>query len=107
MDKPLRYLALAAKSGAWVSGSDSCEKYIRSGKKGTLILAADASEPTKKTFSRLAQSFGLPVYNTACTKNLLAHATGRATPISVGVVTNNGLAQAFLSASDALNTEEE
>ena len=107
MDKPLRYLALAAKSGAWVSGSDSCEKYIRSGKKGTVFFAKDASESTKRFFIQMTHSFSLPNYTTIYPKEMLAHATGRASPISVGMVTNEGLTQAFLAAVNALNTEEE
>lgn len=44
------FLGLAMKARKIVSGEDTCERMIKSGKVVLLIIAADASDNTKKNF---------------------------------------------------------
>lgn len=44
------FLGLAAKAGRLLSGDDTCDRALKSGKVHLLIVAEDASELTRKTF---------------------------------------------------------
>lgn len=47
------FLGLAAKAGQVVSGDDTCERAIRSGKAKLVIVAEDATDNTKKKFNNI------------------------------------------------------
>ena len=47
MDKVYSLLGLAKKAGQLLSGDDTCERTIKSGKAVLVIVAGDASENTK------------------------------------------------------------
>ncbi len=49
-DKIYGFLGLAAKAGKVVSGEETCERAIKSGKAKIVIVAEDASQNTKKKF---------------------------------------------------------
>ena len=51
--KAASYIGLAKKSGRLVSGEYMVEKTIKEGKAELVIVAADASENTKKNFNLL------------------------------------------------------
>ena len=44
------FLGLATKAGKLISGEESCEKAIKSGKACLIIVAEDASDNTRKKF---------------------------------------------------------
>ncbi len=54
------YVGLAAKGGKVVSGEFSTEKAVKSGRASLVILAADASENTKKKFTNMCEFYELP-----------------------------------------------
>ena len=50
-NKVYSFLGLATKAGKLISGEDTCERAVKSGKVGLLIVAEDAYEITKKKFN--------------------------------------------------------
>ncbi|MCX7711831.1 MAG: ribosomal L7Ae/L30e/S12e/Gadd45 family protein [Clostridia bacterium] len=50
-NKVYSFLGLATKAGKVVSGDETCERAIKSGKVFLTLIARDASENTKKKFS--------------------------------------------------------
>lgn len=53
-------LGLATKAGKLVSGSDVCERALKSGKVTMVILSEDASEATKKSFRDMCEYRKIP-----------------------------------------------
>lgn len=103
--KAIRYLSLAAKAGKLVSGMDDCEKSIKTGRGGLLILAADAGGNTVRRARALSDEKRVAVLHTAYSKSELSAAIGRGSAVSLVLVTDGGLAEAFASAH-ALEQEE-
>ncbi len=54
-------LGLAVRAGQVKGGAEAVKKSINGGKSRLVILAADASEGTKRSFRRLAGTRGVPV----------------------------------------------
>lgn len=54
-------LGLAVRAGRVRGGAEAVKNSIRGGKSRLIILAMDASEGTKRTFRRLADSSGIPI----------------------------------------------
>ena len=54
-------LGLAVRAGQVKGGAEAVKKSIHGGKSRLVILAADASEGTKRSFRRLAGTRGVPV----------------------------------------------
>jgi ribosomal protein L7Ae-like RNA K-turn-binding protein len=55
MDKVYSLLGLAKKAGQLVSGDETCEKAIKSGKAELVVVAGDASENTKDRFNSMCK----------------------------------------------------
>ncbi|PYG88412.1 ribosomal protein L7Ae-like RNA K-turn-binding protein [Ruminiclostridium sufflavum DSM 19573] len=55
MDKVYSLLGLAKKAGQLVSGDETCERNIKSGKAVLVIVARDASENTKDKFKSICK----------------------------------------------------
>lgn len=102
--KAIRYLSLAAKAGKLVSGADDCEQTVKKGKRGLLILACDAGSSTARRAGTLA-SDRVRLFPCRYTKSELSAAIGRASPVSLALVTDEGLAGAF-AAAHATEQEE-
>lgn len=98
-EKAIRYLSLAAKAGGIVIGADECEKAIRRGKGGLLLLASDAAGNAVRRAQVLSAQPRVELMATVYTKAELAAALGRGTAVAVALVTNNELARAFITAS--------
>lgn len=54
-NKTYSFLGLATKAGQLISGEDSCERAIRSGKAKLVIVAEDSSDNTKKKFENMCK----------------------------------------------------
>lgn len=102
--KAIRYLSLAAKAGKLVSGSDDCEKAIKKGRRGLLILASDAGGNAARRAATLAAD-RVGFFPCRYTKSELSAAIGRGSAVSLVLVTDEGLAGAF-AAAHALEQEE-
>ena len=61
-DSVLSMLSIAAKSGNVVSGEFSTEKSVKTGKGFLVLVAADASENTRKKFSNMCEFYEVPIY---------------------------------------------
>ncbi len=55
-------LGLAMKAGRLVSGEFLTEKAVKSGKAAMVIVAADASDNTKKMFTDMCTYYKVPLY---------------------------------------------
>ena len=55
VDRIYSFLSLATKAGKVVSGEETCERSLKSGKVFLVIVAVDASDNTKKKFSDMCK----------------------------------------------------
>ena len=94
MNKILQYAGLATRAGKAFGGGLQTETLIRSGKAKVLILAADASDNTKKKLINLADTHHVPVVETG-DRESLGRATGKEYRSAV-VLTDRGFADAVL-----------
>ena len=70
IDRFLSMIGLAMKAGEAVSGDMSCEELVRSGEKGVLILAADASGNTSKKYTDKCAYYEVPLIRTSSKSEL-------------------------------------
>ena len=68
-NKVLSLLGLATKAGKIASGEFSTEKSVKSGKGFLVLVAADASENTKKKFRNMCEFYEVPVYSSRIKRN--------------------------------------
>ena len=97
MNKPnpiCSLLGLAARGRNLVSGEFSTEKAVKEGKAFVVIVAADASDNTRKKFQDMCDYRGIPIYYTE-DKEALGHAIGSEMRASIAV-TDEGLARAVI-----------
>ena len=76
-DRFLSMIGLAMKAGCVASGDFACENKVRSGERGVLVLAEDASKNTAKKFQDKCAYYGVPLI-TARTKEDLGKTIGKA-----------------------------
>lgn len=92
-DKVLSMLGIAAKAGGVASGEFSTEKAVKEGRAYLVIVAADASENTKKSFRNMTDFYEVPMYLYA-DRETLGHFIGKEFRASLAV-TNEGLAHSI------------
>ena len=92
-DKILGYLGLATKAGKLVSGEFMTVKAVKDGRARIVLVAADASDNTKKMFSNMCEFYHVPMY-TLCNKEQLGHAMGKQFRASLAVL-DDGFAKAI------------
>ena len=92
-DKVLWMLGIAAKAGGVASGEFSTEKAVKDGRAYLVIVAADASENTKKNFRNMTDFYEVPMYLYG-DKEILGHFIGKEFRASLAV-TNEGLAHSI------------
>lgn len=59
--KVYSFIGLATKAGKLISGEDTCERAIKSGKVSLIIVAGDASDNTKKKFHDMCRYRGVNI----------------------------------------------
>lgn len=94
MNNGLSMVGLATRAGKTVSGEFATEKSIKEGKAKVVIVAADASDNTKKLFSNKCEYYGVPIFITG-TKEELGAVTGNKTRASLAV-TDIGLGKVII-----------
>ncbi|WNV59500.1 ribosomal L7Ae/L30e/S12e/Gadd45 family protein [Oscillospiraceae bacterium NTUH-002-81] len=99
--KVLSLLGLSAKSGNLVSGEFSTEKAVKEHKAALVVVAEDASDNTKKSFSNMCAYYHVPMIVFA-DKETLGHAIGKQFRASVAV-TQDGFAKAILKLTESDN----
>ncbi len=84
-NKILSYIGLATKAGLCVSGEFMTEQQVKSGAAALVIVAADASENTKKMFRNMCEFYKVPIYFYA-DKDTLGHAMGKEFRASLAIL---------------------
>ena len=101
MNKTLSMISLATKAGRTASGEFCTENEVKSGKAELVVIAADASDNTKKKFQNMCDFYKVPIYFYG-DKETLGHAMGKEIRASLAI-TDAGFAK---SISKYLDTEE-
>ncbi len=91
--KLLPLLGFAQKAGKLASGEVAVEHAVRAGKARLVLIAADASDNTKKSYRDLA-AYHQVAYHEGLSKDELGHATGRPSRAALAV-TDAGFAKAI------------
>lgn len=86
-------IGLAARGRNAVSGEFMAQKAIKGRKARLMIVAADASENTRKHFSDMCAHYGVPIYIYG-DRLALGKATGKEARVDV-VITEKGLADSI------------
>ena len=106
MDKALGYLGLAARAGKIRAGAEDCAKELQKRKKGLLVAASDASGNTMDR-ARVMTTGRAALFCAAYTKRQIAGAIGRAAPVALVLICDEGLAKAFAAAAGSERGEQE
>ena len=93
-NKALSMLSIATKAGSTVTGEFSTEKAVKEGRACLVVVAADASDNTKKMFSNMCEFYHVPMY-TMSNKEILGHAIGKQFRASLAVL-DEGLTNAII-----------
>ena len=88
IDKAMNMISMAMKAGKLVSGEFACEQAIKDGSGCLCVIATDASENTKKSFSNSCEFYGIK-YIEYGTKESLGHAIGKEYRASIVVCDEN------------------
>ena len=102
LNKGLSLLSLATRAGKTKSGNFQTEQAVKSGTAYLVIIAADASENTKKKFRNMCSFYDVPILFYA-DQDTLGHAMGKEFRTSVAV-TDAGFADEI---EKQLTVEEE
>ena len=100
-NKFLGMLGLAKRAGKVQTGEDICSKAVKSGVSKLIIVACDASDNTKKSFSNMCAYYHVPMIVFA-DKETLGHAIGKQFRASVAV-TQDGFTKAILKLTESDN----
>ena len=93
-DKVLSLIGLAMKAGKCASGEFMTEREAKSGRASLVVVAADASENTKKKFRDMCDFYEVPIcfYGD---KDTLGHAMGKEFRASLAIL-DEGFAEGIL-----------
>ena len=93
-DKVLSLIGLAMKAGKCASGEFMTERETKSGRASLVVIAADASENTKKKFRDMCDFYEVPIcfYGD---KDTLGHAMGKEFRASLAIL-DEGFARGIL-----------
>lgn len=103
--KVLSLAGLAARAGKIASGEFSVEKAVKSGKGYLVIVAADASDNTRKKFSNMCDYYKVPILFLE-TREELGRAVGKEFRASIAVL-DAGFAKAMLNEESQRQKKEE
>lgn len=104
-NKVLSLAGLAARAGKIASGEFSVEKAVKSGRGHLVIVAADASDNTRKLFSNMCEYYEVPILIME-TKEELGRAVGKELRASIAVL-DAGFAKAMLKEEGQRQKKEE
>ncbi|MCI8730575.1 MAG: 50S ribosomal protein L7ae [Lachnospiraceae bacterium] len=104
-NKVLSLAGLAARAGKIASGEFPVEKAVKAGKGHLVVVAADASDNTKKKFSNTCKYYQVPILFME-TKEELGRAVGREFRASIAVL-DAGFAEAMLKEVSQQQKKEE
>lgn len=96
MEKIFGMLGLARRAGKLIYGSDASVNAVRSGKAKAVILAADASDRTKKLMRSKCTSFEAPLFEIEASCDELGKKLGKS-GISVLSISDINFAKAIIN----------
>lgn len=99
LNRALSMLSIAAKAGKVVSGGFMSEKAIQEGRAYLVVIAADASDNTKKKFTDKSTYYHVP-YRIIGDGEMLGKMIGKQSRTTV-TVTDQGLAQQIIKKIDS------
>ena len=99
VDKALGYLGLAARAGRLTVGTEDCVKESRRRTGGLIVAASDAGESALRQAAFLAGQGRGRAFRCGYTKQELGRAAGRAGPVALAIIWDEGLAKAFEAAA--------
>lgn len=91
--KMMNLLSMAQRANKLLSGEFAVEKTVPTGKVKLLLVAADASEASKKQYTDMAAAYDVPLY-TVLTKDELGQCIGKAHR-AVAAVLDKGFSNAL------------
>lgn len=93
-NKILSLISLATKAGKTASGEFCTEKEVKTGRAALVIVAADASDNTKKKFQNMCDYYEVPIcfYKD---KDTLGHAMGKEFRASLAIL-DEGFAKGIM-----------
>jgi ribosomal protein L7Ae-like RNA K-turn-binding protein len=97
------FLGLAMKAGRVVSGEETCERTLKTGKVSLVIVSDDASDNTKKRFRDMCSYRNVDIRFFGV-KEMLGKFTGKAVR-SVVAITERGFAAHLMEMIDNRGTE--
>lgn len=95
VDRVLNQISIAMKAGKLASGEFACEEAIKDGSGFLCIIASDASDNTKKSFSNSCDFYNVKLVEYG-TKESLGHAIGKEFRASI-VVRDENLSLSILN----------
>jgi ribosomal protein L7Ae-like RNA K-turn-binding protein len=104
-DRLLSLIGLAQKAGKVASGEFSTERSVKDGKAYCVIVAADASDNTKKNFTDMCSYYQIPVYFYG-NKETIGRAIGKEFRASMAV-NDEGFAKNIAKQITVLSSEGE
>ena len=87
-NKVLSFIGICMKAGHLVSGEFSVEKSVKSGHAWLVLVAADASDNSKKQYTNMCRYYQVPLYFIS-SKEELGHALGKEYRASLAVQDEN------------------
>ena len=87
-NKVLSFIGICMKAGHLVSGEFSVEKAVKSGHAWLVLVAADASNNSKKQYTNMCTYYQVPLYFIS-SKEELGHALGKEYRASLAVQDEN------------------
>ncbi len=103
-NKALSLLGIATKAGKTATGEFSTEKAVKEGRACMVLVAADASENTKKKFRNMCSYYHV-AYRELGDKVTLGNACGKEFRASLAV-TDHGLADAIIKQIESYDNLE-
>ncbi|CDN44357.1 Probable ribosomal protein YlxQ [Paenibacillus sp. P22] len=103
-NKALSNLGMAMRAGKVITGDETVLKAVRQGKARLVLVAADASDNTKKKYRDKCSSYGVPLAE-AFTRDSLGQALGKEERVIVAI-TDSGFAN-MIRGQLSQNTEVE
>lgn len=101
MNRALSMLGIATKAGKTVTGEFMTEKAVKEGKAFLVVVAADASDNTKKKFNDMCEYYHVTI-RMFSDKVSLGNACGKEFRASLAV-TDAGLAKSVIKQIESLN----
>lgn len=93
-DGVLSLLGLSARAGKCKSGEFQVESSVKAGHAFLVILASDASNGSKKSYTDMCKYYKVPIYEYA-TKDELGHAIGKEERAAVAIL-DEGFAKGII-----------